>query len=280
LKSDKVAALNIRQRQEELKNQLAAIDGEEANGVREKRPDLEVVMTDADGGAADVEESGKKDAEEDSSSDSSSSSSDSSDSDSDSESDSESDGEAPLQRSPSLVSGPTLSQISSDSSSSRTDAAKKIRDELSSTEPLKVENRGAWSLLAQKESSNGSTPIHPEDSQTSSLWLSARSMEQMKQQKLQQKERERSDELEAQRRREAEQREREKEREREEVERRKQEIEAQEERVRVERAREAERARAAQRAVAREKLTRDDDTEQHEHTLTEDLESFSSSSFL
>lgn len=142
-----------------------------------------------------------------------------------------------------------------------------------------VENRGAWSLLAQKESSSGKSPIRPEESQTSSLWLSARSMEQMKQQKLQQK-KARSEELEAQRRREQEQREREKEREREEVERRKQEQETQERRVHEERVQEAERARVAQRAVEHEKLSQVDDTEEHEHTLTEDLESFSSSSFL
>lgn len=185
-------------------------------------------------------------------------------------------------QSPSLVSAPALSQIADPSSAARAGdaAAKKIRDELSSAEPLVVENRGAWSLLAQKAASSGKSPMHPEESSTSSLWLSARSMEQQKQQKLQQKEKARSDELEAQRRREMEQREREKEREREELARRKEAQEAQELRVREERAREAERARAAQRAVEREKLTRDDDTELHEHTLTEDLESFSSSSFL
>lgn len=95
LKSAKVAALNIRHRQEELKHQLAAIDGEGPSATQEKRVDQDVAVTDADGGV-EAEDAEKKDA--DSSSDSSSSSSDSSDSDSDSESDSESDGGAPIQR--------------------------------------------------------------------------------------------------------------------------------------------------------------------------------------
>lgn len=91
LKSAKVAALNIRNRQEELKNQLAAIDSDAVNGCsQDTRTD--VVMTDVDGGG-DGEDAEKRNA---SSSESSSSSSDSSDSDS--ESDSESDDEAPIQR--------------------------------------------------------------------------------------------------------------------------------------------------------------------------------------
>ncbi|KAF1330776.1 Transcription initiation factor, partial [Globisporangium splendens] len=271
LKSAKVAALNIRNRQEELKHQLAAIDNDGPHVSHEKRHDHDVVMTDADGGV-EADDVDKKDA--DSSSDSSSSSSDSSDSDSDSDSDSESDTGAPIQRN---INEPVLSTTVS-FARERTSFVPDFRLEFFTfcSEPLKVENRGAWSLLAQKESSNGKSPIHSEESHTSSLWLSVRSMEQMKQQK----EKERSEEFEAQRRREVEQREREKEREREEMERRKQELEAQEERIREERVREAERARAAQRAVEREKLTRDDDTGHHEHTLTEDLESFSSSSFL
>lgn len=148
-----------------------------------------------------------------------------------------------------------------------------------------MENRGAWSLLAKKDAPNGKSLIQSEANQSSSLWLSARSMEQIKQQKIQQKEKERNDELEAQRRREIEQREKEKEREREELERRNLEQQgvirqAEEDRLREERRREAERARAAQRAAEREKLNREDDIEHNEHRLTEDLESFSSSSFL
>lgn len=84
LKSAKVAAVNIRQRQEQLKNQLAMIDG---NG--------QVVTAVPTATAAPDVEMAKPD---DSSSDSSSSSSDSSDSDSDSDSESDSDGAAPLQR--------------------------------------------------------------------------------------------------------------------------------------------------------------------------------------
>ncbi|GMF17573.1 unnamed protein product [Phytophthora fragariaefolia] len=163
------------------------------------------------------------------------------------------------------------------------DAAKKIRDEqLSSSEPLRVENRGAWSMLAKKETPNGTPLPHANGSQSSSLWLSARSMEQIKQQKIQQKEKERTDELEALKRRESEQREKEKEREL--AERRKQEQEqaaklAEEKRIREERAREAERLRLAQIAMEREKLARDDDVELHDATLSEDLDAFSSSSF-
>jgi hypothetical protein len=104
------------------------------------------------------------------------------------------------------------------------DAAKKIRDEqLSSSEPLKVENRGAWSMLAKKETPNGTPLPQSTADSSSSLWLSARSMEQIKQQKIQQKEKERTVELEALKRREAELREKEKER--EVAERRKQEQE-------------------------------------------------------
>lgn len=165
------------------------------------------------------------------------------------------------------------------------DAAKKIRDEqLSSSEPLRVENRGAWSMLAKKETPNGTPLAHSNGgSQSSSLWLSARSMEQIKQQKIQQKEKERTDELEALKRRETEQREKEKER--EQAERRKYEQEqaaklAEEKRLREERARNAERVRLAQLAMEREKLARDDDVELHDATLSEDLDAFSSSSFL
>ncbi|KAF4322001.1 hypothetical protein BBO99_00004350 [Phytophthora kernoviae] len=166
----------------------------------------------------------------------------------------------------------------------RKHAAKKIRDEqLSSTEPLRVENRGAWSMLAKKDTPNGTPAAQSTESQSSSLWLSARSMEQIKQQKIQQKEKERTDELQALKRRETEQREKEKQREQQE--RRKIEQEqsaklAEEKRLREERAREAERARLEQIAIQREKLARDDDVELHDATLSEDLESFSSSSFL
>lgn len=97
LKSAKVAALNIRNRQEELKHQLAAIDGEDTSSAQAKPAD--VVMADADGSNNNsyADEPQHKDGG-DSSSDSSSSSSDSSDSDSESDSDSDSDGEAPIQR--------------------------------------------------------------------------------------------------------------------------------------------------------------------------------------
>ncbi|ETP29962.1 hypothetical protein F442_20974 [Phytophthora nicotianae P10297] len=286
LKSAKVAALNIRNRQEELKNQLAAIDRDVTGAPRtgengDRRSEQDVAMTDVD---ADTEAGAAKKAGESSDSSSSSSESSDSDSDSDSESDSDDDGGAPLERSPPLSSAPSLSQLDP-SASVHSDAAKKIRDEqLSSSEPLRVENRGAWSMLAKKETPNG-TPLPQSNggSQTSSLWLSARSMEQIKQQKIQQKEKERSDELEAQKRREIEQREKEKER--EQAERRKQEQEqaaklAEEKRLREERAREAERARQAQLAMEREKLARDDDVELHDATLSEDLDAFSSSSFL
>ncbi|EEY63766.1 uncharacterized protein PITG_02252 [Phytophthora infestans T30-4] len=238
----------------------------------------DVAMTDVDGGA---EAGATKKAGENSDSSSSSSESSDSDSDSDSESDSDDDGGAPLER---VGFAPSLSQLDP-SASVHSDAAKKIRDEqLSSSEPLRVENRGAWSMLAKKETPNGTPLPQANGSQsTSSLWLSARSMEQIKQQKIQQKEKERSDELEAQKRREVELREKEKER--EQAERRKQEQEqaaklAEEKRLREERAREAERARQAQLAMEREKLARDDDVELHDATLSEDLDAFSSSSFL
>lgn len=264
LKSAKIAATNIRQRKQQLKNQLAAIDG----------------------GAVPQPAVPAKNEEVDSSSDSSSSSSSSSDSESDSDSDSDSDSGAPLERSPSLFSAPALSSISETSSTSiRPDSAKKIRDEAVSSQPLKVENRGAWSLLAKKETTASKTPGRSDENggSTSSLWLSARSMEQMKQQKLQQQEKERTEEIEAHRKREMVLREKEKEREIEEMMRLKKEQEeaarlAEEEQLRTY---EAEKARASQRAVQREKMVRDveqDDT--HEHALTEDLESFSSSSFL
>lgn len=172
-----------------------------------------------------------------------------------------------------------MSQIES----ARAEAAKKIRDEVATSEPLKVENRGAWSMLAKKDAPpGGKSLIRSEDNESSSLWLSARSMEQQKQQKIQQKEKERSEELEAQRRRDAEFREKEKER--EEAERRKQELavqQAEQDRLRDERAREAERERAARRAALREKvLAPEEELEHHDHTLNEDLETFSSSSFL
>lgn len=102
LKSAKVAALNIRQRKEELKSQLAAIDSDGNSVVRaapgesaDRRLDQDVAMTDVD---ADTEAGvAKKDGENSSGSSSSSSESDDSDSDSDSESDSD-DGGAPLER--------------------------------------------------------------------------------------------------------------------------------------------------------------------------------------
>ncbi|OWZ15632.1 hypothetical protein PHMEG_00010695 [Phytophthora megakarya] len=283
LKSAKVAALNIRNRQEELKNQLAAIDGNATSTAQnDRRSDQDVAMTDVDG---DTEAGATKKGGE-SSSDSSSSSSESSDSDSDSDSDSSDDGGAPLERSPPLASAPSLSQLDPSASVHSVDAAKKIRDEqLSSSEPLRVENRGAWSMLAKKDTPNGTPLAHSNggSQSTSSLWLSARSMEQIKQQKIQQKEKERTDELEAQKRRETEKREKEKER--EQAERRKFEHEqaaklAEEKRLQEERARDAERARQAQLAMEREKLARDDDVELHDATLSEDLDAFSSSSFL
>jgi hypothetical protein len=104
LKSAKVAALNIRYRQEELKNQLAAIDRDvtavATAVVGEKRADPDVTMTDVDG-SVDASGEAEPKADDGASSDSSSSSSDSSDSDdSDSDSDSESDDDsgAPLER--------------------------------------------------------------------------------------------------------------------------------------------------------------------------------------
>lgn len=150
---------------------------------------------------------------------------------------------------------------------------------MASSEPLKVVNRGAWSMLAKQDAPPGGKSLIPsDDNETSSLWLSARSMEQQKQQKMQQKEHE----LEAQRRRDAELRE--KEREREEADRRKQELAAQhaeQARLEEERSREAERERAARRAALREKvLVPEEELEHHDHTLSEDLETFSSSSFL
>ncbi|KAL4128268.1 hypothetical protein PRIC2_007260 [Phytophthora ramorum] len=288
LKSAKAAALNIRNRKEELKNQLAAIDGDASGAARaapgesvNQRGDQDVAMTDVD---ADTEAGATKKGGA-SSSESSSSSSESSDSDSDSDSESDSDdGGAPLERSPPLASAPSLSQLDPTASVHAVDAAKKIRDEqLSSAEPLRVENRGAWSMLAKKETPNGTPLPQSTVNQSSSLWLSARSMEQIKQQKIQQKEKERTDELEALKRRETELRQKEKKR--EETERRKYEQEqaaklAEEKRLRDERARETERARVAQLAMEREKLARDDDVELHDATLSEDLDAFSSSSFL
>lgn len=289
LKSAEVAALNIRHRKEELKNQLEAIDRDASNGPKigdnnGRRPDQDVAMTDVN---ADTEAGATRNGDK-SSSDCSSSSSESSDSDSDSdsESDSDEDGGAPLERSPPLASAPSLSQLDPSSSAHSVDAAKKIRDEqLSSSEPLRVENRGAWSMFAKKETPNGTPLVHANGGSqtTSSLWLSARSMEQIKQQKIQQKEKERTDELEAYKRREMEQREKEKEREL--AERRKHEQEAaaklaEEKRLRDERACESERVQLAQLATVREKLARDDDMELHDATLSEDLDAFSSSSFL
>ncbi|CAH0480835.1 unnamed protein product [Peronospora belbahrii] len=294
LKSAEVAALNIRHRQEELKNQLAAIDragtsaahtASRENGDRQTDRDSAMI----DGGTGIEAGAIKKGG--DSSSGSSSSSSESSDSDTDSDSESDSDdGDAPLERFPPLASAPNLSQLDPSALVHAVDVAKKIRDEhLSSSEPLRVENRGAWSMLAKKETPNGTPLIHSNGgSESSSLWLSARSMEQIKQQKLQQKEKKRTDELEALKRREAEQREKEKEwerkKEREQAERRKLEQQAaklaDEKRIREERARDAERVRLAQLAMEREKLARDDDVELHDATLSEDLDAFSSSSFL
>ncbi|KAL7688165.1 putative bromodomain, NET domain, Bromodomain-like superfamily, NET domain superfamily protein [Plasmopara halstedii] len=288
LKSAKMAAVNIRHRKEELKNQLAAIDCVAPDGARngeigDRRPNEDVTMTDVD---ADTKAGAtNKGGERFPDSSSSSSESSDSDSDSDSESDSDDDGGAPLERSPPLASTPSLSQLDT-SFSHPVDAAKKIRDEqLLSTEPLRVENRGAWSMLAKKETSNGTSLIlsNGESHSASSLWFSARSMEQIKQQKIQQKEKERTDELEAQKRREIEQREKEKEREL--VERQKQEQElaekiVEEKRLRDERARQAERARLEQLAMVNDKLIRDDDVELHDVTLSEDLDAFSSSSFL
>ncbi|KAK1946999.1 Transcription factor GTE3 [Phytophthora citrophthora] len=281
LKSAKVAALNIRHRKEELRSELAAID-QASRESGDQRTNQDVTMTDVNGGEA---EPTKKEGVVSSDSSSSSSESSDSDSDSDSESDSDDDGGAPLERSPPLASAPSLSQLDPSASVHSVDAAKKIRDEqLSSSEPLRVENRGAWSMLAKKETPNGTPLAHSNDNSqsTSSLWLSARSMEQIKQQKIQQKEKERTDELEAKKRREIEQREKEKER--EQAERRKYEQVqaaklAEEKRLQEERVREAERARLAQLAIEREKLAHDDDVELHDATLSEDLDAFSSSSF-
>ncbi|KAI9912022.1 hypothetical protein PsorP6_008798 [Peronosclerospora sorghi] len=309
LKSAQVAALNIRHRQEELKIQLAAIDGDgnvaRATENGDHRADEEISTTDVNG-TTEASASKKKG---DISSGSSSSSSESSDSDSDSDSESDSDdGGAPLERSPPHTGAPGLSQqdtsaltLNGECSrhecestitiltlfviSESVDVAKKIRDEqISRSEPLRVENRGAWSMLAKKETPNGSPLAHSSGgSQSSSLWLSARSMEQIKQQKMHQKEKERTEELLALKRRETEQREKEKEREL--AERRNKEQEqtaklAEEKRLREERARDAERLRLAQLAMEQEKLAHNDDVELHDATLSEDLDAFSSSSFL
>ncbi|KAG6580321.1 Transcription factor GTE3 [Phytophthora cinnamomi] len=53
---------------------------------------------------------------------------------------------------PTALGAPSLSQLDPSASTHAVDAAKKIRDEqLSNAEPLRVENRGAWSMLAKKE---------------------------------------------------------------------------------------------------------------------------------
>ena len=74
------------------------------------------------------------------------------------------------------------------------DVSKPIRDEVVS-EPLKVENRGAWTMLAHKESYNERSPIKSDVSASSSLWLYARTMEQKKLQKEQMKDSQLADEL-------------------------------------------------------------------------------------
>ena len=181
-------------------------------------------------------------------------------------------------QSPSLAGGPVLTS--------------KIPDDAPSGEPLRVENRGAWSMLAKKPGVE-SSPVHPRDEAPakSSLWMSARSMEQQKQQKQQQLEKERSEEMEAQRRREQELREQEKAREREDLARRKR---AQEAAVRAAAAEEEEQAREEARRVQQQHGANDNTADKKtvsngsdvggvepvDDSLTEDLQSFSSSSFL
>nr|CCA21963.1 conserved hypothetical protein [Albugo laibachii Nc14] len=258
LKSAQLAALNIRNRQEELRNELAQMEG--------ARKNAEMAIGALANGTQPPPKTSQSQTRVCSSDDSSSSSSDSSESDNDSDSDSHSD--TPNTMSSALMGAHSMAQ--------RTDAAKKIRDVVPS-EPLKVENKGAWSMLAKKDTMNGSVSIHSEVTQSSSLWLSARSMEQMKQQQIKQEEKERNEEMEAQRQRQMEQREKEKQREREEFQRRKEQQEfalklAQEERVR-----EARHATSGRPTLLPEAI---ETHHTNHHVLKEDLESFSSSSFL
>ncbi|KAF0734538.1 hypothetical protein Ae201684_008780 [Aphanomyces euteiches] len=218
----------IESRKEELQRKLAAME----NGGT-LPPSYEDVRTKIDG---------------EKSSDSSSSESGSSDSES---SDSDSDNERPLQKSPSLV---VIYEL-----------RVPVEDEATTSEPLKVENRGAWTKLARLESSESTStgyplqrsPIQSDENASSSLWLYARTMEQQKLQKEQLKDTLQAEEAAQQKIKEMEERMKEKEREREEMERIKAEQEAALKQARLDRQREMELTLAAMRLEEREKLMRE-----------------------
>lgn len=134
-----------------------------------------------------------------------------------------------------------------------------------------VENRTAWSLLAKKSETNGTPTTQVSESKTSSLWLSARTMEQQRlQKKLQLQEKLRHEELEAQRRRDLES-----------VAKRERdlaELKRLEEMARQTKEVMEEKPPLVSTSVIVETVTTT--VEEPDHSLTEDLESFSSSSFL
>ncbi|OQR84952.1 hypothetical protein ACHHYP_12514 [Achlya hypogyna] len=242
----------LKSRQEQLKSQLAAMQGE-------------VYVPSEDAPAASAPVIARSQTIEQSSSGSSSDSSSSSDDDSDSSSDS--DTERPLQKSPSLVSAPAVSS---------TELTRSALVEADS-EPLKVENRSAWSKLATMPRS----PIKSHENAADSLWLTARTLEQQKLQKEQLKDSQSfADEIALQKQKEQEARQKEKEREREEVERKKAEQDAAMKQARDARLREAEKALAMARAEEREKLKREFVVDLAQDALfREDMAAFGSASF-
>ncbi|KAF0693617.1 Aste57867_15482 [Aphanomyces stellatus] len=263
LQMAKESAEAVKSRQEELQRKLAAIENGGAIPPSSLSSMTEDVRTKLDG---------------EKSSDSSSSESGSSDSES---SDSDSDTEQPLQKSPSLVSAPALH------SSSELSRSTVVEDE-PTNEPLKVENRGAWTKLARLESTDpvvASTaqrsPIQSDENSSSSLWLFARTMEQQKLQKEQLKDTQQAEEVAQQKMKDMEDRVKEKEREREEMERLKLEQEAALKQAREDRQREMELTLAAMRVEEREKLKREiaEDMVVDDCVFRDDLALFGSATF-
>lgn len=184
----------------------------------------------------------------------SSSSDSSSDSSSASESDS-SDDELNI----SLQKSPVLG-ISSSSVASSLQLPSLAKDK-ASTEPVKVENKGAWSLLASTSTVGEETVA---EEATSSLWTAARSQVQQKQQ--------REEEIAAEQHRLVEARERENATKREELERQKVEKEEEERHQRETAVREAEEERIRRRDAARK------EREEEEQSVNMEAQSLSVSS--
>lgn len=112
--------------------------------------------------------------------DASSSSGSSSDSSSDSESDS-SDDELNFHKSPVLASAPALSSMVVQTPSEKKEILlPRLAKDEGSTEPVKVENKGAWSLLGTQASK---VQEEKEPSSSSALWSAARSQVQQIQQR-------------------------------------------------------------------------------------------------